>query len=241
MQKEGNNRKLWSDEELKICVFAYFDLMQKKEAGVEVNKAQYKEKIIESKLIGRNSSAYEMRMGNISAVMELLGKPVLSGYKPMKNVGVNVTKTLIRLINDIEKTQCKTKNEAEQLMNQAHDIIKTGKLIKPENNGIPTIVEQTISRYIRDANVVAWVLNESKGVCEACEQKAPFLTKHDMPYLEVHHVLPLSKGGPDQIDNAIAVCPNCHKRLHFSFDASDLGTSLLKKIKRLNDYRLVKN
>ncbi|WP_196607201.1 HNH endonuclease [Pectinatus frisingensis] len=36
-----------------------------------------------------------------------------------------------------------------------------------------------------------------------------------MSYLEVHHVIPLSKDVDDTADNAIALCPNCHRELHF--------------------------
>jgi len=34
------------------------------------------------------------------------------------------------------------------------------------------------------------------------------------PYLEVHHIIWLSKGGDDDIDNTVALCPNCHKKMH---------------------------
>jgi len=36
-----------------------------------------------------------------------------------------------------------------------------------------------------------------------------------MPYLEVHHWTPLAEGGLDTIENAAALCPNCHKQAHF--------------------------
>ncbi|WP_374725706.1 HNH endonuclease [Tardiphaga robiniae] len=53
------------------------------------------------------------------------------------------------------------------------------------------------------------------GVCEECGKEAPFLKESDgKPYLEVHHVTPLSMGGADTIDNTIAVCPNCHRQYH---------------------------
>ena len=34
------------------------------------------------------------------------------------------------------------------------------------------------------------------------------------PYLETHHIEWLSKGGEDTIDNTVALCPNCHRRMH---------------------------
>ena len=35
------------------------------------------------------------------------------------------------------------------------------------------------------------------------------------PYLEVHHKIPLAKDGEDTIENAEALCPNCHREKHF--------------------------
>lgn len=32
---------------------------------------------------------------------------------------------------------------------------------------------------------------------------------------EVHHKVPLSAGGDDTVENAIALCPNCHRKAHF--------------------------
>lgn len=47
-----------------------------------------------------------------------------------------------------------------------------------------------------------------------CKQPAPFLTKKQFPYLEVHHWNPLANGGEDSVENAAALCPNCHKQAH---------------------------
>jgi predicted HNH restriction endonuclease len=76
---------------------------------------------------------------------------------------------------------------------------------------------QVISRgFKRNADVVVAVLDRANGFCEKCESKAPFIRKKDnTPYLEVHHKILLAEGGEDSIENAIAVCPNCHRELHF--------------------------
>lgn len=76
---------------------------------------------------------------------------------------------------------------------------------------ISTISEQ----FVRDSNVVRFVLRRAKGCCEKCKKPAPFISRKGEPYLEVHHRTPLAKGGLDNIDNAMAVCPNCHRELHF--------------------------
>lgn len=70
--------------------------------------------------------------------------------------------------------------------------------------------------FKRNPDVIAEVLFRANGICEGCEVTAPFERKADgTPYLEVHHKLPLSKGGPDMVGNAAALCPNCHRREHF--------------------------
>lgn len=76
---------------------------------------------------------------------------------------------------------------------------------------------QTISKgFKRNPDVIASVLVRANGLCENCGNKAPFKRAKDgTPYLEVHHNVLLSQGGEDSVKNAIAVCPNCHRMLHF--------------------------
>jgi len=82
---------------------------------------------------------------------------------------------------------------------------------------IPEKVTVTQSIYKRNPDVVVAVLRRAQGKCELCHAKAPFLKKNSQePYLEVHHKLWLSKGGEDTVSNAIALCPNCHRREHYA-------------------------
>jgi len=81
---------------------------------------------------------------------------------------------------------------------------------------LPEKVTVTTVVYKRNPDVVAEVLIRAKGYCEGCKEVAPFLRKKDnSPYLEVHHIVPLSIGGEDTLKNAIALCPNCHRGKHF--------------------------
>lgn len=89
----------------------------------------------------------------------------------------------------------------------------------PDGQQSPTQIRVTRLEYRRDGEVVAYALNKAEGMCRGCRQPAPFDQKSDgQPFLEVHHVVPLSEGGSDTVDNAIAVCPNCHRRAHYSND-----------------------
>lgn len=79
----------------------------------------------------------------------------------------------------------------------------------------PVKKQVLVWRYERNPDVVAEVLFRAKGICESCKQKAPFKrVSNGSDYLEVHHIVPLSVGGEDTVENAIALCPNCHRQEH---------------------------
>lgn len=70
------------------------------------------------------------------------------------------------------------------------------------------------STYDRNTFVSEYAKRMAKGVCQLCAKEAPFTDKAGSPYLETHHVVWLSKGGSDTIDNTVALCPNCHRKMH---------------------------
>lgn len=72
----------------------------------------------------------------------------------------------------------------------------------------------TTKIYERNIYVAEFVKRIANGICQLCEQPAPFKDKNGQPYLEVHHIIWLSKGGEDTVENTIALCPNCHKKMH---------------------------
>ncbi len=91
-------------------------------------------------------------------------------------------------------------------------------------------VSSTSSVYSRSSTIRAYAHERSKGVCEGCETPAPFITKNGMPYLEVHHLIPLSEGGADSPENVAAICPNCHRRTEKSKDSKKFNSNIIKKI-----------
>jgi 5-methylcytosine-specific restriction protein A len=83
----------------------------------------------------------------------------------------------------------------------------------------PERIEVTSTVFVRNPYVVAAALARANGFCDDCEQPAPFIRQSDgTPYLEVHHVRPLAEDGEDTLENAIALCPNCHRKRHFGWD-----------------------
>lgn len=80
----------------------------------------------------------------------------------------------------------------------------------------PAMVTVVTKAFVRNPDVIAEVLERASGTCECCDQPAPFRRNSDQtPYLEVHHKTPLAAGGDDTIKNAVALCPNCHRREHY--------------------------
>ena len=77
--------------------------------------------------------------------------------------------------------------------------------------------------FQRNPDVVAEVLDRANGACECCCAPAPFNRASDgTPYLEVHHVKFLANGGEDTVENAEALCPNCHRKKHHGEQATAL-------------------
>jgi hypothetical protein len=82
--------------------------------------------------------------------------------------------------------------------------------------GIATKVEARTTVYKRNPDVIVQVLKDAQGKCGNCLDDAPFVRRKDTtPYLEVHHRIPLAIGGKDTVENSVALCPNCHRKLHF--------------------------
>lgn len=85
-----------------------------------------------------------------------------------------------------------------------------------EASKLPKKILIQIEVFRRNPDVVAEVLMHAQGECKRCQQNAPFKRKSDgTPYLEVHHKIQLANGGEDTVDNAEALCPNCHRKEHF--------------------------
>lgn len=91
----------------------------------------------------------------------------------------------------------------------------------------------TTSVFVRNAHVSAYVKKRANGHCDLCGAPAPFKDRNGEPYLECHHVDWLSRGGEDSIDNAVALDPSCHRKMH----ELDLKTDVSKLKRKVADYR----
>lgn len=227
----------WTEAELDASVKVYLEMLSKESNGTPYKKSEYRNRLLESVLKGRTAGSFEFRMQNISYVLLSLGQPYIKGYLPAKNVGRNTIESITQsleknkfmLLGDLEPTP-----DNEELQQRTQRIRKTIDLNdKPTGQQTPQKVEHTTSIYYRDPEVRAWVLEMANGKCEACDIDAPFVQFDGAPYLEVHHMIPLASGGPDTTENTIALCPNCHRKVHLSKDRDIFKNEIYHKVGRL--------
>lgn len=105
----------------------------------------------------------------------------------------------------------------------AEEVIKDGVLVFPRN-------ERTKRIALANAN--------DKCAIEGCSHEL-FKTKSGRTYLEVHHLIPISarKDFPginiDIPENAVCLCPSCHREIHNGENAKELIEKLYEQRKTL--------
>ncbi len=230
-----DNPTPWTDEELRASAVAYAGLLGQKRAGMPVNLAAAVAALRAGPLVARSDSSVHQRFGNIGALLRRRDMPSLDGAV-RENVGTGVAERLWVSLREhpviVEALGEPTEDDGE-LRLRADDLLATGSLPEPPGQQEPGATTASGQRWKRDPKVQAWVRQTAAGVCEACKQTAPFLDASGRPFLEVHHVLPLSRGGSDRTTNAAALCPNCHRRCHLAGDAAAYVELLYSGLTRL--------
>ena len=90
----------WTADEICAAVDAYKSMLNKELVGEKFNKAEVNRELRGGALAQRSRGSIEMRMCNISAVLEANGQPYISGYKPRKNVGPRNTAMIEQALLD---------------------------------------------------------------------------------------------------------------------------------------------
>ena len=93
----------------------------------------------------------------------------------------------------------------------------------------------TSTTYVRDQSIAEYAKECAGGICQLCGTPAPFKDRNGSPYLGSHHIIWLAAGGADSVDNTIALCPNCHRKMHVINDPADVKLLLEKAKKNLED------
>ena len=305
----------------------------------EASGYEVKKKIVEKALIAgplTKRSKLDYTFVNISSVMQKEGFTLLSAYKPLDNVGANVTAVIKKQISDYQlgrneskyrhlcRLECLVKQISKEAFQEAarrlidgedysyrtdsrdYDVYIDGTRIPPkpltalaseiyygapleshnftggadstsfarissaglriipkdfseitdpesvsfrrgvekaklELKGRPKGKKEpkkrtiTSEQYERDQKIVAYAENRANGICELCDQPAPFTRENGSPYLEVHHIIPLSEQGEDEPHNVAALSPNCHREAHYGHRKKEIRKFLLEKITKIEN------
>jgi predicted HNH restriction endonuclease len=101
-----------------------------------------------------------------------------------------------------------------------------------DENNHKKVTQSTV--YDRSVLIKEFAKRVANGFCQLCENEAPFNDKHGNPFLEVHHIKYLSQGGIDTIVNVVALCPNCHRKMHLLELEEDIEKITSKALLNLN-------
>jgi 5-methylcytosine-specific restriction protein A len=132
----------------------------------------------------------------------------------------------LTLINSDEPAM-PTRAELDRLARERQRVLATRPVDELRNLALvggrqqPGSRSVTSTQYERNQAVVEYAKKAAGGCCDLCRLPAPFSTRSG-PYLECHHLRPLAEGGPDTIENAVALCPNCHRKIHLINKSTDL-------------------
>lgn len=200
----------WTDEELFYSVSAYVDMLRKQNDNLKFVKSNYYKYLSEKH--NRTKNSFKRRMHNISYVFSLMREDNIDGLVPACNIGKKNFQKIAIMASQLLIKPLPSNLEFEYDVRQE---LANKKQECPLGKVRPQSTKSTTTIYCRDPKVKAWVLKRANGICELCKQPAPFTSTDGLPYLEAHHVRPLAEGGPDTPSNTVAVCPNCHKELHF--------------------------
>jgi 5-methylcytosine-specific restriction endonuclease McrA len=142
------------------------------------------------------------------------------------------------VITDDETDELKVFREREaKEINEAEDRTEE-QLLENINNAKEYPVKRSLKTFvhIRNQDIAQYVKLKAQGICQLCEKQGPFeyeAINGRRRYLETHHINLLSEGGKDTIENTIALCPNCHKKMHIIKSKEDIG-KLKAKAKELS-------
>jgi 5-methylcytosine-specific restriction enzyme A len=226
----------WSDAELAAVAKAYLSMLHAELQGLDYNKAAVNRELRAGPLAARTKGSIEFRMQNISAALVEMKMPHIVGYLPALNIGTTVKEKLIALLSvqGIESLEAYVPTPDSHILSQRVNELRQRHLgTVPKGKTAPATVIATSRNFVRDPAIKAWVLQTANGHCEGCGSPAPFKDTTGLPFLEVHHVMPLSSHGSDTTTNAIALCPNCHRRCHYASDRDEFKLSLYERVPRL--------
>lgn len=108
-----DERRLWSDDELRIAVDAYFYIASLRQSGIELSAKQLSSLFASIPLPNRNDASIRYRFRNISYVVTKLGLNHLEGFSPAQKLGSEVERRIVSIIRSRPPETLRNANEVE--------------------------------------------------------------------------------------------------------------------------------
>lgn len=138
----------------------------------------------------------------------------------IKSSPLTVEKPVIDAIEEYREKRVATQPDAE-VERRAHTAIPA-----------PSSRKIVAKQFTRNPWVSEHAKRRAAGICQLCMFPAPFKNNSGVPYLETHHIVWMSAGGEDTPENTVALCPNCHKKMHI-INNPDEVEMLKKRVKEI--------
>ena len=99
----------------------------------------------------------------------------------------------------------------------------------------PSVRTAQASVFVRDAAVAEFAKRLANGLCDLCEQPAPFQNKSNEAYLECHHITFARAIGRRRHNRQYGgSVPNCHRKMHVLNATADKRTLTKRATGRTN-------
>lgn len=162
--------------------------------------------------------------------VQFIGNMISIGYHYRKSKDKNGNDRQA-IVFELQKVDDYDHNEAISDEAQPKRSLKDLRNLASKSEGkSKTIIERQKEIKVRSNAVKEYALSRSAGICECCNQKAPFDKDDGSPFLEVHHIKRLSDGGPDKPEWVAGICPNCHREAHYGKKRIEINKNLLQII-----------
>lgn len=96
--------------------------------------------------------------------------------------------------------------------------------------------EYLLETYVRKTKLVKLAIRTLGYNCMLKNCDNSFITNNGIPYIEVHHIIPLCRGGEDAIWNLSVLCAHHHKMAHFA--RNDMVIEIEKYLLKEVQYRI---
>lgn len=132
----------WTAEEVELAVADYFEMLRLESSGNPYMKSDHNENLC-LKLRTRSKSSIELKHQNISAVLDEMGLPYISGYKPRYNFQDLLRQTVARFVQQNQSSLIFVMDSFDALIRPGEQKYSGALVSRPRVERIPVILKRT--------------------------------------------------------------------------------------------------